>query len=198
MASDSMIRMRARSRSVDGVAVLVPNTPLRNPDEAIENSSPRANGSMDDLQLIGQELVIQRTIRGQWTPARTQVGRTPPQSVHSNLAEPTSAQQVVVSASCELVDANGLLHHREGEGMTGSVGRRESQLMSMPRGSPVSYMVQHLAGIIYPHCFDLEQLRRFQDLQGQAPWLYGQPNDTPVPRPRYLPDNPLTTRWKMG
>lgn len=63
MASDSMV-MKARSRSVDCVAP-VPKTPLRNPDEPIETSSLRANGSVEGLQLIGQELVAQRTAQSQ-------------------------------------------------------------------------------------------------------------------------------------
>lgn len=189
MASDSMIRMRARSRSVDGVAVPVPNTPLRNLDEPVDNSTPMANGSVEGLQLIGQELVAQRTIHSQVTPARTQVGRTPPQQSQLNSVEPTPGQQEMAPTSQELVGASGALHHRPGEGATGSAGRMESQVMSMPRGSPVSYGPTPSMENPNP-LFDFEQLRRLQELQGQAPWLYEQfgPNETPVPRPRHLPD----------
>ena len=103
MASDSMVRMRARSRSVDCVAP-VPKTPLRNPDEPIETSSLRANGSVEGLQLIGQELVAQRTIQSQGHQlGSTQVGRTPPQ--HTQLNSSPGASQ-------ELVDASGALHQR--------------------------------------------------------------------------------------
>lgn len=68
MGSDSMIRMRARSRSV--VAVPAPKTPLRNPDEPIETSSLRANGSVEGLQLIGQEPGGSKNDSKSGTPAR--------------------------------------------------------------------------------------------------------------------------------
>lgn len=189
MASDSVVRMRESSRSVDGVAVPVPNTPLRNVDEPLETSSPRPNGSMDGLQLIGQELVVQRTIHSQGTPSMTQVGRIPQQESQLNSAEPTPSQQEMVSTSRELVGASGILHHQRSEGPIGGAGGGESQLMSMPRGSPMSYGPTPSREMQNP-LFDFEQLRRLQELQGQAPWLYGQfgQNETPVPRPRNLPD----------
>ena len=188
MDSNSGIRMRARSRSVDGVSVPVPNTPLRNPDEPNVGSSPRPNGSTEGLQLIGQELVVQRTIHGQGTPAR-QVGRVPQRSDQLSYVEMTPAQHAVVSASTDLVDANGLLHHRESEGLA---GRMESQMMSMPRGSPMSYGPTP-SRERQPPLFDSEQLRRLNELQGQASWLYGHfgAGETPVPRPRFLPEAPL-------
>eukprot|EP00434_Breviolum_minutum_P029251 symbB.v1.2.025873.t1/scaffold2543.1/size76562/5 len=96
-----------------------------------------------------------------------------------------AGQQAAVSASNEVMSVGGLQRHREEGSMVGSVGRME---LSMPRGSPVSYGPTPQREQQNP-LFDYEQLRRLQELQGQAPWLYGQfgAGETPLPRPRFLP-----------
>lgn len=167
-------RRRAKSMDSGGVNVPVPNTPV--PD-GISNGEV-GNG----LELIGQELVIHRTVHqssNQSNPAPLQIVEataTPARTV-----EPSSA---------------ALADRAEGGEMSGQGGnaseRQETQLMTYPKGSPVVLGPGSTGPRSLP-LFDQDQLRRLHELQSQAPMLYSDgvrrqlAMEDSVRRPAFLP-----------
>ena len=170
---------RRRARSLDGSSIPVPETPIQS----------SMNGQNDDsgLELIGQEVVIHRTIH-------QQSGQNPPTAPPFDaLVTPTRpTTRSVNSALAEGSNQGGL----SGNGGTasemqmvrsypkGTPMSSEIQRMPYPKGSPMSYGPVGSAGAQSQQLplFDQDQLRRLHDLQNEAPQLYQER----IARPSFL------------
>ena len=160
---------------MDGSGIPVPETPM--------------NGPNDDsgLELIGQELVIHRTIH-------QSTGQTPTAALPiESLVTPTRpTTRSVTSALAENSNQGGL----DGNGGSasemqmvrtyprGTPMSSEMQRMPYPKGSPIAYGPSSSVGDQSQQLplFTQDQLRRLHDLQSQAPQFY----DERIARPSFL------------
>ena len=169
---------RRRSKSLDGSNVPVPDTP----------GNSMANGPPDDgnsLELIGQEMVIHRTIY--------QTSNQPSPVIPTNVALGTP-MRTASRATRALTD--GTLERSLGE----EGGRSLAvQPLVYPKGSPEVFGPEGSTpgtGGQLP-LFNQDQLGRLHDLQMQAPLLYGGTvggppvrSDTPMQIPRMVQMSP--------
>ena len=160
---------------MDGSGIPVPETPI--------------NGPNDDsgLELIGQEVVIHRTIH-------QSTGQTPTAALPiESLVTPTRpTTRSVTSALAENSNQGGL----DGNGgiasemqmvrtyPRGTPMSSEMQRMPYPKGSPIAYGPSSSVGDQSQQLplFTQDQLRRLHDLQSQAPQFY----DERIARPSFL------------
>ncbi len=157
-----------------GLNVPVPNTPV--PDGT-------SNGEIGSgLELIGQEVVIHRTLR---------------QSSNQSNAAPLPIVEATTTPARTMVPSIAALADRSERGEMSGQGRnaserQETQLMTHPKGSPVVLGPGSTGQRSLP-LFDQDQLRRLHELQSQAPMLYSEgvrrqlTMEDSVRRPSFLP-----------
>ena len=179
-----------------GISVPIPDTPGVDLDDnqlALEGpmvpngggSSLENGGQEGGLELIGQEMVIRRTLRQ--TPARSEpaaiVDVMAPNSNPTAYDLRTPVRNTVSSQVPLAVATSGDVMERDvvPGGQTG---------WSFPKGSPVVFGPMGMSGASSQPLFNQDQLRRLHELQQQAPSLYGNVVGREfqnIPRPQSLP-----------
>ena len=164
-------KRRARSLDVDGAHnIPVPPTPLRSIEDQMVIGNETANGAKGNgkgLELIGQELMIHRTIQ-QTVPGSLEGNPNQLTNALAELVTPTRPARTTPGASSMVA-----LEMAEEVG-TGGSNFGSQQVMRAPAGLPVSYgpMGSGQGSQEGFPLFTQDQLRRLHDLQQQAPYLY--------------------------
>ena len=114
------MEMRQRARSADGLSVPIPDTPVREVEIPNQNSNV-SNGSGDGgLEIIGQEMVIHRTLHKAPAPKHPALPVTPTATASSMVAHPAPGLVTPKRPTTRFA-----LPNQEEQGGNGSVGGRE-------------------------------------------------------------------------